>query len=88
MLVVAFGNPGIPPPGCGRCGFRCGLGRRASRPVRREWIRPELADGGMTVLLMEHDMEVVFGLANKITVLHPARASPTARRRRSRTMRR
>jgi branched-chain amino acid transport system ATP-binding protein len=35
-----------------------------------------LADGGMTVLLVEHDMEVVFGLANKITVLHPARSSP------------
>ena len=47
-----------------------------------------LADGGMTVLLVEHDMEVVFSLANKITVLHPARSSPTARRRRSRTMRR
>jgi len=29
-----------------------------------------LADGGMTVLLVEHDMEVVFSLANKITVLH------------------
>ena len=42
----------------------------------------------MTVLLVEHDMEVVFSLANKITVLHPARSSPTARRRRSRTMRR
>src|SRR3984893_17229004 len=47
-----------------------------------------LADGGMTVLLVEHDMEVVFSLANKITVLHPARSSPTAPRRRSRTMRR
>jgi branched-chain amino acid transport system ATP-binding protein len=35
-----------------------------------------LADGGMTVLLVEHDMEVVFSLANKITVLHPARSSP------------
>ena len=32
------------------------------------------ADGGMTVLLVEHDMEVVFSLANKITVLHPARS--------------
>ena len=42
----------------------------------------------MTVLLVEHDMEVVFSLANKITVLHPARSSPTAPRRRSRTMRR
>ena len=29
-----------------------------------------LADGAMTVLLVEHDMEVVFSLANKITVLH------------------
>jgi branched-chain amino acid transport system ATP-binding protein len=29
-----------------------------------------LADGGMTVLLVERDMEVVFSLANKITVLH------------------
>ena len=47
-----------------------------------------LADGGMTVLLVEHDMEVVFSLANKITVLHPARSSPMAPRRRSRTMRR
>jgi branched-chain amino acid transport system ATP-binding protein len=29
-----------------------------------------LQDGGLTVLLVEHDMEVVFRLANKITVLH------------------
>jgi branched-chain amino acid transport system ATP-binding protein len=29
-----------------------------------------LADGGLTVLLVEHDMEVVFRLAHKITVLH------------------
>jgi branched-chain amino acid transport system ATP-binding protein len=29
-----------------------------------------LSDGELTVLLVEHDMEVVFRLANKITVLH------------------
>jgi branched-chain amino acid transport system ATP-binding protein len=29
-----------------------------------------LADSGMTVLLVEHDMEVVFRLAHRITVLH------------------
>ena len=29
-----------------------------------------LADGAMTVLLVEHDMEVVFRLAHMITVLH------------------
>ncbi len=29
-----------------------------------------LHDGSLTVLLVEHDMEVVFRLANKITVLH------------------
>ena len=29
-----------------------------------------LADGQMTVLLVEHDMEVVFRLAHQITVLH------------------
>ena len=29
-----------------------------------------LSDGGLTVLLVEHDMEVVFRLAHKITVLH------------------
>jgi branched-chain amino acid transport system ATP-binding protein len=29
-----------------------------------------LTDGGLTVLLVEHDMEVVFRLAHKITVLH------------------
>ncbi len=29
-----------------------------------------LADGALTVLLVEHDMEVVFRLARKITVLH------------------
>jgi len=28
------------------------------------------ADGNLTVLLVEHDMEVVFRLADKITVLH------------------
>ena len=53
MLVVAFGNPGIPRRGFqfgARCALRCGLGWRASRPVRREWIRPELtqARGGNT----------------------------------------
>ena len=35
----------------------------------RDIVRP--AGGrGMTVLLVEHDMEVVFSLANKINVLH------------------
>lgn len=29
-----------------------------------------LADGALTVILVEHDMEVVFRLAHKITVLH------------------
>ena len=29
-----------------------------------------LAEGSLTVLLVEHDMEVVFRLARKITVLH------------------
>ena len=29
-----------------------------------------LSDGAVTVLLVEHDMEVVFRLARKITVLH------------------
>src|ERR1700674_251021 len=29
-----------------------------------------LADGQMTVLLVEHDMEVVFRLAHQLTVLH------------------
>jgi branched-chain amino acid transport system ATP-binding protein len=29
-----------------------------------------MVDGGLTVLLVEHDMEVVFRLADKITVLH------------------
>ena len=29
-----------------------------------------LAEGRMTVLLVEHDMEVVFRLAQRITVLH------------------
>jgi branched-chain amino acid transport system ATP-binding protein len=29
-----------------------------------------LADGSLTVLLVEHDMEVVFRLASKITVMH------------------
>jgi len=32
-----------------------------------------LADGGLTVLLVEHDMEVVFSLAHRITVLHQGR---------------
>ena len=54
MLVVVFGNPGIPPAGvfnlAGAAVYGCGLGWRASRPVRREWIRPELtqARGGNT----------------------------------------
>ena len=28
------------------------------------------SSGGLTVLLVEHDMEVVFRLASKITVMH------------------
>ena len=32
-----------------------------------------LADGRLTVLLVEHDMEVVFSLAHRITVLHQGR---------------
>jgi branched-chain amino acid transport system ATP-binding protein len=32
-----------------------------------------LARGGLTVILVEHDMEVVFRLADKITVLHRGR---------------
>jgi branched-chain amino acid transport system ATP-binding protein len=35
-----------------------------------ETLAALLADGGITVLLVEHDMEVVFRLADKITVLH------------------
>jgi branched-chain amino acid transport system ATP-binding protein len=33
----------------------------------------ELLGGGLTVLLVEHDMEVVFSLAHRITVLHQGR---------------
>ena len=36
-------------------------------------LRDMLSDGGLTVLLVEHDMEVVFRLADKITVLHRGR---------------
>jgi branched-chain amino acid transport system ATP-binding protein len=36
-------------------------------------LRAMLAEGGLTVLLVEHDMEVVFRLADKITVLHRGR---------------
>jgi branched-chain amino acid transport system ATP-binding protein len=32
-----------------------------------------LVQGGLTVILVEHDMEVVFRLADKITVLHRGR---------------
>jgi branched-chain amino acid transport system ATP-binding protein len=35
-----------------------------------ETLKDLLADGSMTVLLVEHDMEVVFQLAHMITVLH------------------
>jgi branched-chain amino acid transport system ATP-binding protein len=35
-----------------------------------ETLTSLLADGGLTVLLVEHDMEVVFRLAHHITVLH------------------
>jgi branched-chain amino acid transport system ATP-binding protein len=33
----------------------------------------ELLGGGLTVVLVEHDMEVVFSLAHRITVLHQGR---------------
>jgi branched-chain amino acid transport system ATP-binding protein len=37
-------------------------------------LRGMLAKGGLTVILVEHDMEVVFKLADRITVLHRGRA--------------
>jgi branched-chain amino acid transport system ATP-binding protein len=36
-------------------------------------LRELLGGGGLTVLLVEHDMEVVFSLAHRITVLHHGR---------------
>jgi branched-chain amino acid transport system ATP-binding protein len=36
-------------------------------------LRDMLGEGGLTVILVEHDMEVVFRLADKITVLHRGR---------------
>ena len=36
-------------------------------------LREMLRDGGLTVILVEHDMEVVFRLADKVTVLHRGR---------------
>ncbi len=36
-------------------------------------LRTLLSGGGLTVLLVEHDMEVVFSLAQRITVLHQGR---------------
>jgi branched-chain amino acid transport system ATP-binding protein len=38
-----------------------------------EILRDLLAEGALTVLLVEHDMEVVFSLADRITVLHQGR---------------
>jgi len=43
-----------------------------------------LARGGrLTILLVEHDMDVVFGMATRIVVLHQARCWRTALRSRS-----
>jgi branched-chain amino acid transport system ATP-binding protein len=36
-------------------------------------LRQLLGGGHLTVLLVEHDMEVVFSLAHQITVLHQGR---------------
>lgn len=36
-------------------------------------LRDLLSEGALTVLLVEHDMEVVFSLAQRITVLHQGR---------------
>jgi branched-chain amino acid transport system ATP-binding protein len=36
-------------------------------------LKSMLADGGLSVILVEHDMEVVFELADNITVLHRGR---------------
>jgi branched-chain amino acid transport system ATP-binding protein len=38
-----------------------------------EILRHLLTEGSLTVLLVEHDMEVVFSLADRITVLHQGR---------------
>jgi len=35
-----------------------------------EYLRTALSGGGLTMILVEHDMEVVFKLADNITVLH------------------
>jgi hypothetical protein len=65
MLVVAFGNPGIPPAGvfnlAGAAVYGAALRWRASRPVRREWIRPELtqARGGNTPVLSRIGLSIV-----------------------------
>jgi branched-chain amino acid transport system ATP-binding protein len=36
-------------------------------------LKELVADAGLTVLLVEHDMEVVFSLAHRIAVLHRGR---------------
>jgi len=36
-------------------------------------LKTMLAGGGLSVILVEHDMEVVFRLADNITVLHRGR---------------
>ena len=40
-------------------------------------------DRDITILIIEHDMDVVFRFAGRITVLYPARCSPKARPKRS-----
>jgi branched-chain amino acid transport system ATP-binding protein len=46
-----------------------GMGSGERERVLQE-IRKLAAGGGLTILLVEHDMDVVFGLASRIVVLH------------------
>ena len=50
-------------------------------------IRRIARERGLTILLVEHDMDVVFGLADRVTVLHFGSSSPRARRRDARERR-
>ena len=47
---------------------RAGLNRQETDAMARELV--ELRDGGMTILLVEHDMRMVMSISDRICVLN------------------
>ena len=60
----------------GPCGMDSACAQRLIRHLRANYESPNRKEKGVTVLLIEHDMKVVMGMSEKVTVLdHGAKIS-------------